>query len=85
MRSAAGGWQYLFAPPGSGKSTLVPLHLHPAPWWGYGTVVLLEPRRLAARAMARRMASLLGEEAGGIVGYPACMIRLFRRGRAFWW
>lgn len=59
----------LVAPPGAGKSTLVPLHLLDAPWRADGVLVLLEPRRLAARAVARRMAALLGEEVGRTVGY----------------
>ncbi|MCV3767195.1 ATP-dependent helicase HrpB [Rhizobium sp. TRM95796] len=57
------------APPGAGKTTLVPLHLLDAPWRGDGKIILLEPRRLAARAAARRMAALIGEEVGGLVGY----------------
>ncbi|MGN6549148.1 MAG: ATP-dependent helicase HrpB [Pararhizobium sp.] len=63
------GRAVLAAPPGAGKTTLVPLFLLDAPWRGDGTIVLVEPRRLAARAAARRMAALLGEEAGGTVGY----------------
>ncbi|TJW33195.1 MAG: ATP-dependent helicase HrpB, partial [Mesorhizobium sp.] len=63
----------LVAPPGAGKTTLVPLALLDAPWLGTGRIVLLEPRRLAARAAARRMAELLGEEPGGIVGYAMRM------------
>ncbi|MEK1890859.1 MAG: ATP-dependent helicase HrpB [Phyllobacterium sp.] len=59
----------LVAPPGAGKTTLVPLHLLDTPWRGDGTIVLLEPRRLAARAAASRMASLLGENVGDTVGY----------------
>ena len=61
------GRAVLSAPPGAGKTTLVPLHLleHGPP----GRIILLEPRRLAARASAFRMASLLGEEPGGTVGY----------------
>jgi ATP-dependent helicase HrpB len=59
----------LVAPPGAGKTTLVPLALMDAPWRGDGKIVLLEPRRLAARAAARRMAELLGEEVGQTVGY----------------
>ncbi|SFI67175.1 ATP-dependent helicase HrpB [Phyllobacterium sp. CL33Tsu] len=59
----------LVAPPGAGKTTLVPLHLLGASWRGDGTIVLLEPRRLAARAAANRMASLLGESVGQTVGY----------------
>ncbi|TPI29009.1 ATP-dependent helicase HrpB [Mesorhizobium sp. B3-1-6] len=63
----------LVAPPGAGKTTLVPLALLDAPWLGKGRIVLLEPRRLAARAAARRMAELLGEEPGGTVGYAMRM------------
>ncbi len=57
------------APPGAGKTTLVPLTLLDAPWRGDGAVLVLEPRRLAARAAAIRMAELLGETVGGRVGY----------------
>ncbi|WP_202324795.1 ATP-dependent helicase HrpB [Mesorhizobium sp. 113-3-9] len=63
----------LVAPPGAGKTTLVPLALLDAPWLGAGRIVLLEPRRLAARAAARRMAELLDEEPGGTVGYAMRM------------
>lgn len=63
----------LVAPPGAGKTTLVPLALLDAPWLGTGRIVLLEPRRLAARAAARRMAELIGEEPGGTVGYAMRM------------
>ncbi|TPJ73292.1 ATP-dependent helicase HrpB [Mesorhizobium sp. B2-7-1] len=63
----------LVAPPGAGKTTLVPLALLDAPWLGPGRIVLLEPRRLAARAAARRMAELLDEEPGGTVGYAMRM------------
>ena len=58
----------LVAPPGAGKTTRVPLDLLEAPWLGGGKIVLLEPRRLAARAAASRMAKTLGEEVGGTVG-----------------
>lgn len=58
----------LVAPPGAGKTTRVPLDLLEAPWLGEGKIVLLEPRRLAARAAAARMAKTLGEEVGGTVG-----------------
>ncbi|WP_417409298.1 ATP-dependent helicase HrpB [Hoeflea sp.] len=58
----------LAAPPGAGKTTLVPLVLASEPWLT-GKIILIEPRRLAARAAARRMASMLGEEVGGTVGY----------------
>jgi ATP-dependent helicase HrpB len=57
------------ATPGAGKTTVVPLWLLDQPWLGDGRIVMLEPRRLATRAAARRMASLLGEEVGGTVGY----------------
>src|SRR5690606_8778876 len=67
------GVAVLVAPPGAGKTTLVPLALLDAGWRGDGTILLLEPRRLAARAAARRMASLLGEEPGGTVGYAMRM------------
>lgn len=63
----------LVAPPGAGKTTLVPLHLLQSGLAGTGRILLLEPRRLAARAAARRMASLLGEEVGGTVGYAMRM------------
>jgi ATP-dependent helicase HrpB len=71
----AGRSAVLVAPPGAGKTTLVPLALLDAPWLGDGRIVLLEPRRLAARAAARRMASLLGEEPGATVGYAMRMER----------
>jgi ATP-dependent helicase HrpB len=60
------GAAVLVAPPGAGKTTLVPLHLmdHVE-----GRIILLEPRRVAARAAARRMAALLGGEVGGVVGH----------------
>ncbi|MFS8114691.1 ATP-dependent helicase HrpB [Rhizobium jaguaris] len=59
----------LSAPPGAGKTTLVPLYLLGQNWRGDGRIILLEPRRLAARAAASRMASLLGEQVGDTVGY----------------
>ncbi|WP_349436559.1 ATP-dependent helicase HrpB [Pararhizobium sp. A13] len=59
----------LSAPPGAGKTTLVPLFLLEQSWRGDGRIILLEPRRLAARAAAGRMASLLGETVGETVGY----------------
>jgi ATP-dependent helicase HrpB len=65
----------LVAPPGAGKTTLVPLALLDQPWSASGRIVLLEPRRLAARAAARRMAALMGEEPGGTVGYAMRMER----------
>lgn len=59
----------LAAPPGAGKTTVAPLAILDAPWLGGGRILLLEPRRLAARAAAERMAATLGESAGGTVGY----------------
>lgn len=59
----------LVAPPGAGKTTLVPLRLLGAPWLGRGKIIMLEPRRLAARAAAQRMAQTLGEKVGETVGY----------------
>jgi ATP-dependent helicase HrpB len=60
------GSAVLVAPPGTGKTTLVPLALNSKL---NGTVVVAEPRRIAARAAAARMASLLGEPVGHTVGY----------------
>ncbi|WP_241498945.1 ATP-dependent helicase HrpB [Rufibacter ruber] len=59
----------LEAPPGAGKTTLVPLALLETAWRKDGKIILLEPRRLAARAAAQRMSDLLGEEVGQTVGY----------------
>jgi ATP-dependent helicase HrpB len=59
----------LEAPPGAGKSTLVPLALLDEPWHDDTRIVMLEPRRIAARAVAQRMADLLGEEVGQRVGF----------------
>lgn len=59
----------LQAPPGAGKSTILPLQLLNEPWLIGKKIVMLEPRRLAARSVAGRMASLLGEEVGKTVGY----------------
>ncbi|HSR41286.1 MAG TPA: ATP-dependent helicase HrpB, partial [Longimicrobiales bacterium] len=68
------GGAVLVAPPGAGKTTIVPLALLDAPWLEDGRIVVLEPRRLAARAAADRMSRLLGEEgAGGTVGYRVRM------------
>ncbi len=59
----------LQAPPGAGKTTRVPLAVRDASWLGGRKIVMLEPRRVAARAAAQYMARSLGEEAGGTVGY----------------
>ena len=59
----------LVAPPGAGKTTRVPLALLDAPWARDKKIIVLEPRRIAARASAERMAKTLGERAGETVGY----------------
>lgn len=66
----------LQADPGAGKSTLVPLELLDASWLGKKKILLLQPRRLAARSVAQRMADTLGEKVGATVGYR---MRLDRR------
>ncbi|HYL69885.1 MAG TPA: ATP-dependent helicase HrpB, partial [Candidatus Dormibacteraeota bacterium] len=65
----ARGSAVLQAPPGAGKSTVVPLALLQEPWVGPRRIMMLEPRRLAARACAARMAHTLGEGVGRTVGY----------------
>ena len=59
----------LVAPPGAGKTTRVPLALLDAPWAKNKKIIVLEPRRIAARASADRMAKTLGERTGETVGY----------------
>jgi ATP-dependent helicase HrpB len=59
----------LVAPPGAGKTTRVPLALLDAPWIGTRKIIVLEPRRIAARASAERMAHTIGERVGETVGY----------------
>ncbi|SFP19753.1 ATP-dependent helicase HrpB [Pseudomonas borbori] len=59
----------LEAPPGAGKTTRVPLALLDEPWLAGQRIIMLEPRRLAARAAAERLASELGEAVGETVGY----------------
>ncbi|MET0616186.1 MAG: helicase-related protein, partial [Luteibacter sp.] len=59
----------LEAPPGAGKTTQVPLALLHAPWLAGQRIIMLEPRRIAARAAASFMAAQLGEDVGGTVGY----------------
>jgi ATP-dependent helicase HrpB len=63
----------LVAPPGAGKTTVAPLELLAEPWVGQGRIIVLEPRRLAARAAAARMASTLGEPVGRTVGFRVRM------------
>jgi ATP-dependent helicase HrpB len=63
----------LVAPPGAGKTTVTPLSLLDAPWRGEDRIIMLEPRRLAARAAAERMASTLGEAVGETVGFRVRM------------
>jgi ATP-dependent helicase HrpB len=62
------GSAVLVAPPGAGKTTRVPIHLM-RETWASGRILVLEPRRIAARAAAAQMSRLLGEEVGGTVGY----------------
>lgn len=59
----------LVAPPGAGKTTRVPLALLDSRWVGTKKIIVLEPRRIAARAAAERMAHTLGERVGETVGY----------------
>ncbi len=57
------------APPGAGKSTLLPLALLNEPWLGSKKIILLEPRRLAAKTIAMRMSSILNDAVGQTIGY----------------
>jgi len=59
----------LEAPPGAGKSTIVPIALLQSPWLKGQKILMLEPRRIAARAVANRMSALLGESIGRSVGF----------------
>ena len=70
------GHAILIAEPGSGKTTLVPLLLLDETWLAGRRILMLEPRRPAARMAARRMAALLGETVGERVGYQ---VRFERR------
>ena len=65
----AGQAAVLVAPPGAGKTTLVPLDLLSAAWRGQNNILMLEPRRLATRAAATRMSQLLDEPVGQTVGF----------------
>ena len=71
LRSTLGalGRAVLVAPPGAGKTTVVPLALLDEDWLGDRRIVMLEPRRLATRAAARRMASTTRTAVGDLVGY----------------
>ncbi|WP_373473352.1 DEAD/DEAH box helicase, partial [Sphingorhabdus lacus] len=62
----------LIAPPGAGKTTMVAPRLLNQPWCS-GKILLLSPRRLAARMAAERIAELMGEQVGGLVGYATRM------------
>ncbi len=74
----AGPNAVLIAPPGAGKTTLVPLILKDEPWAEGARILVLEPRRVAARAAARRMAEMLGEPApGGTIGLATRLDRAF--------
>ena len=73
---ASGPAALLVAEPGAGKTTRVPLKLIDAAWLKGQKIVMLEPRRLAARNAAHRMAETLGDEIGGTVGYA---VRLDRK------
>ncbi len=64
----------LVAPPGAGKTTRVPLALMDEPWLGGGKILVLEPRRLAARGAAERMAKTLGERVGESIGLRARLV-----------
>jgi ATP-dependent helicase HrpB len=59
----------LQAPPGAGKSTILPLKLMDETWLSRKKIIMLEPRRLAAKAVAERMADLIGEATGNKIGY----------------
>src|SRR5215475_9439090 len=65
---ATGTRAVLVAPPGAGKTTRAPLALLDEPWARGRRIILLEPRRLAARAAAARMAATLGEKVGETIG-----------------
>jgi ATP-dependent helicase HrpB len=71
LRAALGAHRnaVLEAPPGAGKSTVVPLALLEEPWLAGRRLLMLQPRRIAARAVARRLAHLAGCEPGQLVGY----------------
>lgn len=68
---AAGSRAVLVAPPGAGKTTRVPLALLDAPWLGNRKILVLEPRRIAARGAAEFMAREMSDRLGGIIGMRA--------------
>ncbi len=73
----------LEAPPGAGKTTQVPPALLDAPWLAGRKILMLEPRRIAARAAAEFMAAQRGEEVGETIGYRIRFeSRRYRRARA---
>lgn len=63
----------LQASPGAGKTTALPLALLDEPWMDNKIIIMLEPRRLAVRTCASRMAELLGEKVGERIGYQIKM------------
>ncbi|MEA1892837.1 MAG: ATP-dependent helicase HrpB, partial [Campylobacterota bacterium] len=69
----------LEAPPGAGKSTVVPISLLNEVWLGDKIIIMLEPRRVAARMVATQMAKLLGEELGQRVGYQVKMDNIYSK------
>ncbi len=69
----------LQAPPGAGKSTVVPISLLKEGWLGDKIIIMLEPRRVAARMVAIHMANLLGEKVGQSVGYQVKMDSCFTK------
>ncbi len=69
----------LEAPPGAGKSTVVPISLLKESWLEDKIIIMLEPRRVAARMVARQMAKLLGEEIGQTIGYQVKMESCFSK------
>ena len=69
----------LEAPAGAGKSTLVPISLLKEKWLGNKIIIMLEPRRMAARAIASQMSKLLNEEVGQTVGYQVKMDSCFSK------
>ena len=79
---SAGSNTILVAPPGAGKTTRVPLALMNEPFARGGKIVVLEPRRLAARAAAARMAASLGETVGETIGLRVRLQSLSRRAPA---